>query len=110
MTDIRQTGVKEAIVNLYETGCPCGVPASDPDRLDLLSRWLLRRFDSAPRRGADRSPDARYRDLIKGLLDDGQPHGGLGPKADVECLAAAAMIALGQPGAASPHGSSYRHA
>jgi hypothetical protein len=39
-------------------------------------------------------------------MDERQPHGGLGPKADVECLAVAALVALGHRGAKVkvPHG------
>ena len=56
---------------------------------------IVRRHDSAERRGATRTFDARRGDMLAGLMDERQPHGGFGPKADAECLAEAALAALG---------------
>jgi len=89
--------VEDAIVRLDGLGCPCGIPRSDPDRLTGLARCIVRRHDSVDRRRrrGNVSLDTRRSDLVAGLLDDRQPHGGMGPKADVECLADASLIALG---------------
>ena len=93
--DGRRRALEQVLVRLDQDGCPCGVPRSEPDRLEALARWLVRRHDSAGRRRRNQTVEARRSDLVAGLLDAGQPHGGLGPKADVECLADAALIELG---------------
>jgi hypothetical protein len=89
--------VEDAIVRLDTIGCPCGIPRSDADRLTRLARWVVRRHDSVGRRRGrgEVTVGTRRSDLVAGLLDERQPHGGMGPKADVECLADASLIALG---------------
>lgn len=93
--DARLVGVEDAIVRLEALGCPCGIARSDAARLASVARWIVRRHDSAERRGATRTFDARRGDMLAGLMDERQPHGGFGPKADAECLAEAALAALG---------------
>ena len=93
--DARLEAVEDAIVRLDEIGCPCGVPRSNASDLEFLARWIVRRHDSAKRRGADRTFEARRGDLLAGLIDERQPHGGLSPKADAECLADSALAAIG---------------
>src|SRR5688500_10677492 len=91
--------VEEAIVRLWDIGCPCGIPRSEADQLRSMAEWIVRRYTSIDRRRrrGTISSDARRSDLLRGLQDERQPHGGLTgvPKADVKCLADAALRALG---------------
>ena len=103
--------VEDALVWLDEIGCPFGVPRSEPHQLRMLTDWITRRYYSIHRRhkGQPISAELRRKDLLHGLNDERQPHGGLGPpKADVECVADAVLDALGHETPIPRHGRRSR--
>jgi hypothetical protein len=105
------TAVEDALVWLHEIGCPFGVPRAETDQLGVLTDWIIRRYSSIHRRhkGQPISAKLRRQDLLRGLNDERQPHGGLGPpRGDVECLADAVLDALGHEIPIPRHGRRSR--